>query len=92
MTLRPSARQCGRTAGIGFAKSPPSARDGLAVALDDDECEGDFSLAYDGGFAMKRWWILLLTLGLFAPIMGCEADAEVDVDDDDARLEVDVDD
>lgn len=39
---------------------------------------------------MKRWWILLLTLGLFAPIMGCEIDA--DADDDDARLEVDVDD
>ena len=41
---------------------------------------------------MQRWWILLLTLGLFAPIMGCEADAEVDVDDDDASLKVDVDD
>jgi hypothetical protein len=41
---------------------------------------------------MKRLWILLLTVGLFAPIMGCEADAEVDVDDDDASLKVDVDD
>jgi hypothetical protein len=39
---------------------------------------------------MKRWWILLLTAGLFAPIVGCEVDGEID--DDDASIKVDVDD
>lgn len=40
----------------------------------------------------KRWLTILLLLGLFVPVIGCEADGEIDVDDDDAKIKVDVDD
>ena len=39
---------------------------------------------------MKKWWMLFLALALFAPMVGCEIDA--DADDDGAKLEIDVDD
>ena len=37
-----------------------------------------------------KWWKLLMIAVLFAPVIGCEVDAEAD--DDDASLKVDVDD
>jgi hypothetical protein len=37
-----------------------------------------------------KWWKLLLVAVLFAPVIGCEAN--VDADDDDAKLKIDVDD
>jgi hypothetical protein len=40
---------------------------------------------------MKAWWMLLLIVSL-GPIVGCEADGEIDVDDDDAEMRIDVDD
>ena len=41
---------------------------------------------------MKDWKIWVLMLGLLVPVIGCEADGEIDLDDDDASINVDVDD
>ena len=41
----------------------------------------------------KNWFVWLLMLGLFTPVIGCEAEGDVDLDDDDdAALRVDVED
>ena len=40
---------------------------------------------------VMKWWKLLLVAVLFAPVIGCEVDADVD-DDADAKIKVDVDD
>ena len=45
-----------------------------------------------GGVMRNRWYVWLLLLGLVVPMMGCEADGEIDLDDDDASIKVDVDD
>jgi hypothetical protein len=41
---------------------------------------------------MKKFWMFLLMLALTGPMIGCEAEGEVDIDEDDAKLEIDVDD